>query len=86
MTLFAVICAGVFPLLARGASLLYSLNPIRWRFGTEARCVWDLFAVRTYFTVSLIFWYIGVVRDLATVRDLAQTKWKKILYGLGALG
>jgi molybdopterin-containing oxidoreductase family membrane subunit len=48
--------------------------------------VWDLFAVSTYFTVSLIFWYIGVVPDLATVRDKAQTKWKRILYGIGALG
>jgi molybdopterin-containing oxidoreductase family membrane subunit len=48
--------------------------------------VWDIFAVSTYFTVSLLFWYMGVVPDLATVRDKAQTKWKRILYGLGALG
>src|SRR5437762_14291393 len=47
---------------------------------------WYLFAVSTYFSASLLFWYLGVMPDLATMRDKAVTKWKKILYGLGALG
>jgi len=48
--------------------------------------VWDVFAVGTYFTVSLLFWYLGLVPDLATVRDRAQKKWQKVFYGVLALG
>jgi molybdopterin-containing oxidoreductase family membrane subunit len=48
--------------------------------------MWDIFAVSTYFTVSLIFWYVGLMPDLAMVRDKARTKWKRIVYGMGALG
>jgi Ni/Fe-hydrogenase subunit HybB-like protein len=48
--------------------------------------IWDVFAVSTYFTVSLMFWYVGLVPDLATVRDKAVTKWKQLIYGMGALG
>src|SRR5205814_10155802 len=48
--------------------------------------VWDVFAVSTYFTVSLLFWYLGLIPDLATLRDKAVTKWRRIIYGMGALG
>jgi molybdopterin-containing oxidoreductase family membrane subunit len=91
MTLFAVICAGMFPLLHLGRPwVFYFIIPYPDTMALwpqfRSPLVWDLFAVSTYFTVSLIFWYIGVVPDLATVRDKARTKWKRILYGMGALG
>ena len=91
MTLFAVICAGMFPLLHLGRPwVFYWILPYPDTMALwpqfRSPLVWDVFAVSTYFTVSLIFWYIGVVPDLATVRDKARTKWKKILYGIGALG
>lgn len=91
MTLFAVICAGMFPLLHLGRPwIFYFLLPYPDTMALwpqfRSPLVWDVFAVSTYFTVSLIFWYIGVVPDLATVRDKAETKWKRILYGMGALG
>src|SRR5512138_1440221 len=91
MTLFAVICAGMFPLLHLGRPwIFYFLLPYPDTMALwpqfRSPLVWDIFAVSTYFTVSLLFWYMGVVPDLATVRDKAQTKWKRILYGLGALG
>src|SRR5207249_4621699 len=91
LTLFAVICAGLFPLLHLGRPwvffwlLPYPDTMALWpQF--RSPLVWDVFAVSTYFTVSLIFWYIGLVPDLATVRDKATTKWKRIIYGMGALG
>lgn len=91
MTLFAVICAGMFPLLHLGRPwIFYFILPYPDTMDLwpqfRSPLVWDLFAVSTYFTVSLIFWYIGVVPDLATVRDKATTKWKRIFYGVGALG
>jgi molybdopterin-containing oxidoreductase family membrane subunit len=91
MTLFAVMCAGMFPLLHLGRPwIFYFIVPYPDTMALwpqfRSPLVWDLFAVSTYFTVSLIFWYIGVVPDLATVRDKARSKWKRILYGLGALG
>jgi len=91
MTLFAVICAGLFPLLHLGRPLIfYFLLPYPDTMALwpqfRSPLVWDVFAVSTYFTVSLIFWYVGVVPDLATIRDKAQTKWKRIIYGIGALG
>src|ERR1043166_3547885 len=91
MTLFAVICAGLFPLLHLGRPwIFYFIVPYPDTMALwpqfRSPLVWDLFAVSTYFTVSLIFWYIGVVPDLATVRDKARTKWKRLLYGFGALG
>ena len=48
--------------------------------------IWDVFAVSTYFTVSLLFWYIGLIPDLATLRDRAKTQVRKIVYGVFALG
>ncbi len=91
MTLFAVICAGMFPLLHLGRPwVFYFLLPYPDTMALwpqfRSPLVWDIFAVSTYFTVSLLFWYLGVVPDLATVRDKAVTKWKRILYGIGSLG
>lgn len=89
MTLFAVACAGLFPLLHLGRPwLFYWLLPYpdtmrmwpQWR----SPLVWDVFAVSTYLTVSLLFWYIGLVPDLATMRDRA--KRARFVYGLLALG
>ncbi len=91
MTLFAVICAGMFPLLHLGRPwMFYSLLPYPDTMALwpqfRSPLVWDVFAVSTYFTVSLIFWYVGLMPDLATLRDKAVTKWKRIIYGAGALG
>jgi Ni/Fe-hydrogenase subunit HybB-like protein len=91
MTLFAVACAGTFPLLHLGRPwVFYWLLPYpdsmklwpQWR----GPLVWDVFAVSTYLTVSLLFWYIGLVPDLATFRDRARHRWQRILDGIGALG
>src|SRR4051812_25395762 len=91
MTLFAVACAGLFPLLHLGRPwVFYWLLPYpdtmrlwpQWR----SPLVWDIFAVSTYLTVSLIFWYVGLVPDLATMRDRAQHRWIKRAYGVAALG
>ena len=91
MTLFAVICAGMFPLLHLGRPwVFYFLLPYPDTMALwpqfRSPLVWDVFAVSTYFTVSLIFWYVGLLPDLATLRDKAETKWKRIIYGMGALG
>src|SRR4051812_10730640 len=91
MTLFAVICAGMFPLLHLGRPwIFYFLLPYPDTMALwpqfRSPLVWDVFAVSTYFTVSLIFWYVGLVPDLATLRDKAVTKWRRILYAMGALG
>ena len=91
MTLFAVACAALFPLLHLGRPwVFYFLLPYpdtmrlwpQWR----SPLVWDVFAVSTYFTVSLVYWYIGLVPDLATMRDRATRPWIKVIYGIGALG
>ncbi len=91
MTLFAVACAGLFPLLHLGRPwVFYWLLPYpdtmrlwpQWR----SPLVWDVFAVSTYLTVSLIFWYVGLVPDLASMRDRARPRWIKQAYGLAALG
>ncbi|MFL6528529.1 MAG: NrfD/PsrC family molybdoenzyme membrane anchor subunit [Chthoniobacterales bacterium] len=91
MTLFAVACAGLFPLLHLGRPwVFYWLFPYpdtmnmwpQWR----SALVWDVFAVGTYFTVSLVFWYIGLVPDLATMRDRASSKFAQLTYGVMSLG
>ncbi|GDY19975.1 polysulfide reductase chain C [Verrucomicrobiota bacterium] len=91
MTLFAVACAGIFPLIHVGriwfAWWLFPLpnaNSIWPQF--KSPLLWDVFAVSTYGTVSLLFWYTGLVPDLATLRDRATTKLRKFAYGLFALG
>ncbi len=91
MTLFAVICAGLFPLLHLGRPwIFYFLLPYPDTMALwpqfRSPLVWDVFAVSTYFTVSLIFWYVGLIPDLATLRDKAEAGWKRILYAAGALG
>ena len=79
MTLFAVACAGLFPLLHLGRIwVFYWLFPYPnvMRLWPQFRSplVWDVFAVSTYFTVSLIFWYVGLIPDLATLRDRSPTR------------
>src|SRR3712207_7045944 len=91
MTLFAVACAGLFPLLHTGRPwLAYWLFPYpntmdMWpQF--RSPLVWDVFAVTTYATVSLLFWYVGLIPDLATMRDRARNKHVQRIYGFFALG
>src|SRR3954463_1144586 len=91
MTLFAVICAGLFPLLHLGRPwIFYFLLPYPDTMALwpqfRSPLVWDVFAVSTYFTVSLIFWYVGLIPDLATLRDKAEMGWKRTVYAAGALG
>src|SRR5213079_619087 len=91
MTLFAIACAGLMPLLHLGRPwVFYWLLPYPDTMGVwpqfRSPLVWDVFAVGTYFTVSLLFWYLGLVPDLATVRDRAPKLWQKKIYGFFALG
>jgi molybdopterin-containing oxidoreductase family membrane subunit len=91
MTLFAVACAGIYPLLHLGRPwLFYYLLPYpntldlwpQWR----SPLVWDVFAVGTYATISLIFWYVGLVPDLATLRDQSTARIPRYIYGILAMG
>ena len=91
MTIFAVSCAGVFPLIHMGRPwLAYWLYPVPVNFAMwpqfRSPLTWDVFAVTTYFTVSLVFWYVGLVPDLAILRDTAKNKLQRIAYGMAALG
>jgi molybdopterin-containing oxidoreductase family membrane subunit len=91
MTLFAVACACIFPLIHVGRPwLAYWLLPYPNTMGLwpqfRSPLVWDVFAVSTYATVSALFWYVGLIPDLATLRDRSRRKWKKLLYGFGAMG
>ena len=91
MTLFAVSCAGLFPLLHMGRPWFgYWMFPYPSTMGiwpqTRSPLVWDVFAVSTYATVSLLFWYVGLIPDLATLRDRAKAKLLKVGYGILALG
>ena len=91
MTLFAVACAGMFPLLHLGRPwTFFWILPYPNTMGLwpqfRSPLVWDLFAVGTYFTVSLIFWYTGLIPDLATMRDRARTRFSKIGFGIMSLG
>jgi Ni/Fe-hydrogenase subunit HybB-like protein len=91
MTLFAVACAGMFPLLHMGRPwyfywLLPYPNTMQLWPQFRSPLVWDVFAVSTYFTVSLLFWYIGLLPDLATLRDRAHNRAVKMIYGVFALG
>jgi molybdopterin-containing oxidoreductase family membrane subunit len=91
MTIFAVACAGLFPLLHMGRPwyfywlLPYPNTMLLWpQF--RSPLVWDVFAVLTYFTVSLVFWYIGLIPDLATMRDRAKGRLAWFVYGVLSLG
>jgi Ni/Fe-hydrogenase subunit HybB-like protein len=91
MTIFAVMCAGIFPLMHVGRQWLpLYLTPYPNQHGVWVNfispLVWDVFAVSTYFTVSLVFWYLGLVPDLATLRDRTSNRVKKLLYSVFSLG
>jgi molybdopterin-containing oxidoreductase family membrane subunit len=91
MTLFAVACAGLFPLLHTGRPWLgYWLLPYPNTMGVwpqfRSPLVWDVFAVTTYATVSALFWFVGLIPDLATLRDRAKSRFAKIVYGMLAMG
>lgn len=91
MTLFAVACAGLFPLLHLGRPwVFYWLFPYPDTMGMwpqfRSPLVWDVFAVSTYFLISLIFWYAGLLPDLATMRDRAKHRWQQVVFGLLCLG
>ena len=91
MTLFAVACAGLFPIFHLGRPwIFYWLFPYPSTTGMwpqfRSPLVWDVFAVSTYFTVSLLFWYVGLVPDLATMRDRVKNRAAKLIYGIAALG
>jgi molybdopterin-containing oxidoreductase family membrane subunit len=92
MTVFAVICAGLFPTIHVGRIwYLYWLAPYpsthlnMWP-NFRSPLLWDVVAVTTYATVSVLFWYTGMIPDLATMRDRASTKFRQIAYGIAALG
>jgi molybdopterin-containing oxidoreductase family membrane subunit len=91
MTIFAVICAGTYPLLHAGRPwVIYWVFPLPNTYGSlwanfNSPLLWDVFAISTYFTVSLVFWYVGLIPDLATIRDRAEGIRKKI-YGFLAFG
>ncbi|MEM7313418.1 MAG: NrfD/PsrC family molybdoenzyme membrane anchor subunit [Planctomycetota bacterium] len=91
MTLFAVVCAGIYPGFHVGRFwMVWFLAPVPnsnaiWQ-NFKSPLLWDVFAVSTYFTVSVIFWYLGLVPDLATIRDRCKPGLKKALYGIFAIG
>ncbi len=91
MTIFAVMCAGLFPLIHMGRPwFFYWLLPYANTMGLwpqfRSALVWDVFAVSTYFTVSVLFWYMGMIPDLATLRDRSTSRWGRICYGVLAMG
>lgn len=91
MTIFAVICAGLFPLIHVGRIwfaywLIPYPNQMQMWTNFRSPLEWDVFAVTTYLTVSLIFWFLGMVPDLATLRDVVKNKLAKKLYGFFSLG
>ena len=91
MTIFAVICAAIFPGLHIGRPWLpYWMFPIPNQMGMwpqfRSPLEWDVFAVGTYATVSLLFWYMGMIPDLATFRDRSNSKVRRMAYGIFAMG
>jgi molybdopterin-containing oxidoreductase family membrane subunit len=92
MTIFAVMCAGQFPIFHMGRVWLgffvmpypNTRGPLWPNFNSAL--LWDVFAISTYFSVSLLFWYTGLLPDFATIRDRAKTKTRKMLYGLASFG
>jgi Ni/Fe-hydrogenase subunit HybB-like protein len=93
MTIFAVMCAGLFPLIHMGrpwdAFFIFPYFPNQrgplW-VNFRSPLVWDVFAISTYFTISLVFWYLGMIPDLATLRDRATTGIKKLVFRILSLG
>ena len=91
MTIFAVACAGMFPLLHLGRPyrFYYLLpHPNTFELWPQFRSplIWDVFAVTTYALVSILFWYVGLIPDLATLRDRAKNRFAAIVYGILAAG
>jgi len=91
MTLAAVACAGIFPLMHTGRPwLAYWLLPYPNTMGMwpqfKSPLVWDVFAVSTYLSVSALFWFVGLIPDLATLRDRAQSRVGRFIYGALAMG
>ena len=92
MTIFAVMCAGIFPLIHMGRPwLAFWIFPYPNQRGPlwvnfRSPLVWDVVAISTYFTISAVFWYLGLVPDLATLRDRAQPGIRKRLLAIAALG
>ncbi len=92
MTIFAVMCAGQFPIwhMGRVWNAFFVLpygntrGPLWPNFVSPL--LWDVFAISTYFTVSLLFWYSGLIPDFATLRDRAKTKFRKLAYGVVSFG
>ena len=91
MTIFAVMCAGLFPLLHTGrpwfAYLMFPYpSTLEMWPQFKSPLIWDVFAVSTYFTVSLLFWYLGLIPDLASLRDASKSHVQRKIYGIFALG
>src|SRR5579863_2296987 len=91
MTLFAVACAGLFPILHTGRPwLAYWLMPIPNTMSLwpqfRSPLDWDVFAVSTYLTISLVFWYVGLIPDLASLRDQAKKKYQQVIFGMMSFG
>jgi molybdopterin-containing oxidoreductase family membrane subunit len=92
MTIFAVMCAGQFPIwhMGRVWNAFFTLpypntrGPLWVNFNSPL--LWDVFAISTFFTVSLLFWYTGLIPDLASLRDRARLKWRKMFYGIASFG
>jgi molybdopterin-containing oxidoreductase family membrane subunit len=93
MTIFAVMCAGLFPLIHMGrpwdAFFIFPYFPNQrgplW-VNFRSPLVWDVFAISTYFTISLVFWYLGMIPDLATLRDRAVSGIKKFIFRILSMG
>lgn len=91
MTIFAVMCALVFPVAHIGRQwMAYYMFPVPNQMAMwpnfRSPLLWDVFAVSTYFTVSLMFWFVGLIPDLATIRDRATSRTKQFVYGIFSLG
>ncbi len=91
MTIFAVCCAGMFPIIHMGRSwIAYWLFPYPNTMAIwpqfRSPLAWDVFAVSTYFTISLVFWYVGLIPDFASLRDQAKKRWQQVVFGSLCLG
>ncbi|MFN7960965.1 MAG: NrfD/PsrC family molybdoenzyme membrane anchor subunit [Thermoanaerobaculia bacterium] len=92
MTLFAVMCAGLFPLIHMGRPwLAFWIFPYPNQRGPlwvnfRSPLLWDVFAINTYFIISLVFWYVGLIPDLASLRDRAKGPWRRRIFNLLAFG
>ncbi len=92
MTIFAVMCAGQFPIWHMGRVwMAFFVFPYPNTRGAlwpnfNSPLMWDVFAISTYFTVSVLFWYCGLLPDMASIRDRAKLKWRKAFYGVAAFG